>query len=765
MQAPRNGKIITFYSYKGGTGRSMALANTAWLLAMAGNRVLAIDWDLEAPGLHRYFEPFLDDKTLEGSTGVIDFVLEFASAAVSNAETTRSNDWFLAYSNILLHTVPVRYEFPLEGALHFVPAGRQDSAYGVRVNCFDWPRFYEKLGGGVMLESMKQLIRKEYDYVLIDSRTGVSDTSGVCTVQMPDELVVCFTLNRQSIYGASAAAFSALQQRTTPGGDQTLKVWPVAMRIEFAEKDRLDRARALARTRFSSSFTHLLPDAADVYWGAVEVPYQPYYSYEEILAVFRDRPRETHSLLSSLEIIVSNLTGGATPAGPLNDERRAAGVQAFDDRTPASCLEDMALLAQEYERIRATMESGNARTTLMTALVARAQQLAPTRGSGQIGQQLFDKGSDGARITGIAVARKEPQRGHVEMVLQAIAESRSAFEQYHALRLCESIFSQLDATAKDRVHAALKGQLMLTIKPEDTSRWALAHQILSPTVSPSTWAWKSEPQRVPQAILDVPWTLLEVKPTSPTVTYNDVEERHGPFVTSLGSHYINLPRLYRISESLVTNRLYQKFVTAGGYGNDDFWDRASRRRSFLTQDGSGQGPACWPNAHTVPEGKLEHPVCGISMAEARAFVRWCQFVSPCDSWIWTLPTEDFWEYTARGDAGLIYPWGDAFDAALCNSSESGLNDTSEVSRYTAGASPFGACDMAGNVWEFVERSDSAKGICSLRGGSFKNNRYEVRSYLRLFQVSVSHRPPDFGFRLAQSLPVEATTTPRSARLK
>ena len=58
------GRIITFYSYKGGTGRSMALANVAWLLATARKRVLMIDWDLEAPGLHRYVHPFLDDPDL-----------------------------------------------------------------------------------------------------------------------------------------------------------------------------------------------------------------------------------------------------------------------------------------------------------------------------------------------------------------------------------------------------------------------------------------------------------------------------------------------------------------------------------------------------------------------------------------------------------------------------------------------------------------------------------------------------------------------------
>jgi Mrp family chromosome partitioning ATPase len=65
------GRIITFYSYKGGTGRSMAMANVAWLLALSGARVLAIDWDLEAPGLHRYFRPFLDDPDLAESEGLV----------------------------------------------------------------------------------------------------------------------------------------------------------------------------------------------------------------------------------------------------------------------------------------------------------------------------------------------------------------------------------------------------------------------------------------------------------------------------------------------------------------------------------------------------------------------------------------------------------------------------------------------------------------------------------------------------------------------
>src|SRR5881394_442944 len=57
-----SGFIISFYSYKGGTGRSMALANVACLLSnmkIAERGVLMVDWDLEAPSLHQYFEPHL----------------------------------------------------------------------------------------------------------------------------------------------------------------------------------------------------------------------------------------------------------------------------------------------------------------------------------------------------------------------------------------------------------------------------------------------------------------------------------------------------------------------------------------------------------------------------------------------------------------------------------------------------------------------------------------------------------------------------------
>lgn len=333
MNTPDGGRIITFYSYKGGTGRSMALANVAWILASHGLRVLAIDWDLEAPGLHRYFHPFLEDKELENSPGLIDFVVEFTEAARHAArdqpKTSSDEAWYQRYTTLLRYTYSLDWDFG-SGTLDFVPAGQQGVGYSARVNCFDWREFYQKLGGGVLLEALKKRLREDYDYVLIDSRTGISDTSGICTVQMPDDLVVCFTLNQQSIKGAAAVAESSNAQRRRSTGEPSLRVWPVPTRIELAEKDRLEAAREFARATFQRYLGHLRRDDRNSYWSDIEVLYQPYFAYEEVLSVFAEKRHQRASMLSSLEALANRLSDGkVTELEKMREEDRLRGFDLF----------------------------------------------------------------------------------------------------------------------------------------------------------------------------------------------------------------------------------------------------------------------------------------------------------------------------------------------------------------------------------------------------------------------------------------------------
>lgn len=327
----RSGRIITFYSYKGGTGRSMAIANIAWILASNGRKVLVIDWDFEAPGLHRYFHPFLEDKELETSCGLIDYFVDFATEAHA-AQPAANGDarWYERFTDLVGYSRSLDWDFG-DGFLDFVPAGRQAPGYAVRVAQFNWEEFYFTLGGGILLEALKKRLRQEYDYILVDSRTGVSDTSGICTVQMPDDLVVCFTLNRQSIAGASAVAQSAISQRRKPTGEPGLRVWPVPMRVEMAEKERLERARDLARETFLPCLRLnglLSRSDRELYWGSVEVLYHPFYAYEEVLAAFADRRHQTGSLLASLEQIARRISDVRT-LGEMSESDRLRGLAGY----------------------------------------------------------------------------------------------------------------------------------------------------------------------------------------------------------------------------------------------------------------------------------------------------------------------------------------------------------------------------------------------------------------------------------------------------
>lgn len=327
---PSPARIITFYSYKGGTGRSMAVANIAWILASNHKRVLVLDWDLEAPGLQRYFRPFLVDKDLMSSEGVVDLITDFILEAITPLEEgeTLPKDWFVPLAEIQPYVISLKWKFPKGGKIDFVPAGRQGPDYAARFAAINFQRFYDVLGGGAFLEAVKEQMRPHYDYILIDSRTGVSDTSGICTVQMPDTLVVCFTFNNQSIEGASSITQDVYGQRTqssTPAGEgesssrsepgvykttYDFQVVPVPMRVDPFEQEKLKLRKKFAHWKFNPFIARIPDHQRKAFWFEVEVPYLPYFAYEEILAPFQEEPDDPKSCLAAFTRITGQITNG-----------------------------------------------------------------------------------------------------------------------------------------------------------------------------------------------------------------------------------------------------------------------------------------------------------------------------------------------------------------------------------------------------------------------------------------------------------------------
>lgn len=339
------GRITTFYSYKGGTGRSMALANLAWIVAASGKRVLAIDWDLEAPGLHRYFRPFLADPDLFETDGLIDTFWSFAASALARVPSGRTRTLPMDSDEIVealedatrrlnveaVGQSPRRNgEFRTGGYIDFIGAGRQGGTYSERVNSFDWKRFYE-LGGADVLTAAKAHLRERYDWVLIDSRTGVSDTAGICTIQMPDAVVACFTLNRQSIDGVSAILRSIRAFRGASADGQEIELFPVATRIENAEQARLEVARGYARAVLADFLPKSMQWRPREYWDKMEIAYRPAYAFEEVLAAFGDATGATgaaDTMLSQTEAMAQLITGDNTLRMPEIVESDRAHVLA-----------------------------------------------------------------------------------------------------------------------------------------------------------------------------------------------------------------------------------------------------------------------------------------------------------------------------------------------------------------------------------------------------------------------------------------------------
>jgi hypothetical protein len=235
----------------------------------------------------------------------------------------------------------LNWKFVGNGGIDFVGAGRQGPTYSERVNTFDWKRFYQ-LGGRRLLDQTRASLINQYDFVLIDSRTGVSDTSGICTMQMPDVLVACLTLNRQSIEGVASILNSIRSWQNNAESlahpaekRRDISFYPVATRIEGSEQEKLELARAHARKVLAPFLSKAESRDLRSYWDDMEVTYRPFYAYEEILASFGDTAGAAGSkktLLSEMEVIgqrVSERRDLRTPEIPDLDRQRVLGLYSF----------------------------------------------------------------------------------------------------------------------------------------------------------------------------------------------------------------------------------------------------------------------------------------------------------------------------------------------------------------------------------------------------------------------------------------------------
>lgn len=196
-------RFIAFYSYKGGVGRSLALANLAYVLAREGRKVLILDMDLEAPGQHQS-DLFRLPSPGPGMLEMLDDYLDYRKR-LNRGETNAPYHLELErYLRIGEGWQPGREQAEKAegGSLWLMPAGEVDKPdYSQRLGWLNWDDFYGQQGRAFFHLFKAEVRRRGFDDVLIDARTGLSDVFYIATLELA-ETVVCVTgYNRQNIEG------------------------------------------------------------------------------------------------------------------------------------------------------------------------------------------------------------------------------------------------------------------------------------------------------------------------------------------------------------------------------------------------------------------------------------------------------------------------------------------------------------------------------------------------------------------------------------
>lgn len=249
--------LVTFYSFRGGVGRSTAVGLVAGILASRKHRVVMIDLDLESPGLSILLRP--DVKIVnEEQLGVLDYLHQRFLTPDLNVPT--------------IHHCICQVKLPDRGELFLVPVGEDDENYIHRLADLDrrtWQVFYHR-----EINPVKQLIadikaKLNPDIILIDVGSGFNDASAIALLDLADTGIICFAPTDQSFAGLHWVVQGARKQRDYQGKpDLRFLVTPMP---PVAEKHKTWRTKVSHWIEENWS----LPSGTTLGNQHLEVPYNP----------------------------------------------------------------------------------------------------------------------------------------------------------------------------------------------------------------------------------------------------------------------------------------------------------------------------------------------------------------------------------------------------------------------------------------------------------------------------------------------------------
>ncbi|WP_433262775.1 FxSxx-COOH system tetratricopeptide repeat protein [Actinosynnema sp. CS-041913] len=296
--------VTAFLSATGGTGRTSAVANLAWVLAGAGRRVLVVDWGSEVPRVREYLEPFLVSRQ------ALPDALGRALLAAYLADPSHEED---------PPPVVERFAPPVPDA-----TGHIDVVAPMPTDAAGRPRPESQHGdAGAIAELRARLAESDYDQVLIDAPTGMADESLTLIATLCELAVVCFRPRPRAI--ADAADLAAQVRKRAP---IRIDVVPVATLFDDAEQSRAQRIRSQIHAAFAELLAGQAKRVPD--GGTVEIPYRPFDAFDPLLAILAEEPSGGGGLEAQYGRLAAAVSGGeVTACAPVPAVLRARYRRVF----------------------------------------------------------------------------------------------------------------------------------------------------------------------------------------------------------------------------------------------------------------------------------------------------------------------------------------------------------------------------------------------------------------------------------------------------
>jgi len=277
-----------------------------------------IDWDLEAPGLYRFFQDCFTDKirgrtkeayleALPKARGLMEYIGKAAQIYRSAKPAGELDEARADLPEAVGIYDQIRHDFdslvlPLDDQpnLSLLKAGGEGGDYSDRVRDFNWDDFYKRYGS--FFTHLREHLMADYDYILIDSRTGLTDTGGICTRVMPEKMVGVFAPNFQNIIGLASVIRQSAEYRRNARDPRTLVVFPLASRIaagaeklrkiwwrggEVGEDQTFEGYQAVFQNLFKELYQLDECDLGD-YFDATQIPHDNDYAFGEKVAARLD---------------------------------------------------------------------------------------------------------------------------------------------------------------------------------------------------------------------------------------------------------------------------------------------------------------------------------------------------------------------------------------------------------------------------------------------------------------------------------------------